>query len=56
MGKNVYAPHFNRDTFEFASPERDGPKPRIKKLLPFLKNITEENDLENFKDLILVAS
>ena len=53
MGKTVYVPHFNRDTVEFASRERDGSKPGIKVLLPFLKNITEESDLENFQDLIL---
>ena len=27
--------------------------PGIKTLLPFLKNITEESDLENFQDLIV---
>ena len=48
MGKTVYVPHFNRDTVEFASRERDGSKPGIKILLPVLKNITEESDLENF--------
>ena len=59
MGKPFYVPHFNRDTVEFAlfalfaSRERDGSKPGIKILLPFLKNITEESDLENFQDLIL---
>ena len=53
MGKTVYVPHFNRDTVEFASRERDKSKPGIKILLPFLKNITEESDLENFQDLIL---
>ena len=53
MGKTVYVPHFNRDTVEFASRERDdGSKPGIKILLPFLENI-EESDLENFQDLIL---
>ena len=46
-------PYFNRDTVEFASRERDESKPGIKTLLPFLKNITEESDLENFEDLIL---
>ena len=50
MGKTVY---FNRDTVEFASRERDESKPTIKTLLPFLKNITEESDLENFQDLVL---
>ena len=53
MGKTVYVPHFNRDTVEFASRERDGSKPRIKILRPFLRNITEESDLENFQDLKL---
>ena len=37
----------------FASCEREKSKPGIKILLPFLKNITEESDLENFQDLIL---
>ena len=46
-------PHCKRDTVEFASRERDERKPEIKTLLPFLKNITEESDLENFQDLIL---
>ena len=55
MGKPVYVPHFNRDTVEFASRERDGLKPGIKILLPFLKTITEESGLENFQDLILVC-
>ena len=53
MGKTVYVPHFNRDTVEFASRERDESKPGIKTLLPFLKSITEESDLENFQHLIL---
>ena len=53
VGKTVYVPHFNRDTVEFASRQRDESKPRIKTLLPFLKNITEKSDLENFQDLIL---
>ena len=53
IGKTVYVPYFNRDTVEFASRERDESKPGIKTLLPFLKNITEESDLENFEDLIL---
>ena len=30
MGKTVYVPHFNRDTVEFASRERDESKPGIK--------------------------
>ena len=53
MGKTVYVPHFNRDTVEFASREREKSKPGIKTLLPFLKNVTEESDLENFQGLIL---
>ena len=53
MGKTVYVPHFNRATVEFASRERDGLKPGIKILLPFLKNITEESELENFQDLVM---
>ena len=47
MGKTVTVPHFYRDTVEFA------PNPGIKTLMPFLKNITEESDLENFQDLIV---
>ena len=53
MGKTVYVPHFNRDTVQFASREREKSKPGIKILLPFLKNVTEESDLENFQDLLL---
>ena len=38
---------------------RDESNPEIKTLLPFLKNITKESDLENFQDLtvaiVLVA-
>ena len=56
MGKTVYVPHFNRDTVEFASRERDdGSKPGVIILFPFLKNITEESDLENVQDLILAV-
>ena len=51
MGKTAHVPHFKRDTN--ASRERDEPKSGIKTLLPFLKNITEESDLENFQDLIM---
>ena len=51
MGKTVTVPHFNRETVEFASRESDESNPGIKTLLPFLKNITEESDLENFQDL-----
>ena len=53
MGKIVAVPHFNRNTVEFASRERDESNPGIKTLLPFLKKITEESDLENFQDLIV---
>ena len=53
MGKNVTVPHFNRDMVEFASRRRDESNPEIKTLQPFLKNITEESDLENFQDLIV---
>ena len=52
IGKTVYVPHFSRDTVEFVSRERDKSKPGIKTLLPFLKNITEESDLENSPDLV----
>ena len=30
-------------------------KPGIKTLRPFLKNISEESDLENFQDLIVAS-
>ena len=53
MGKTFAVPHFNRDTIELASRERDQSNPGIKTLLRFLKNITEESDLENFQDLIV---
>ena len=53
IGKTVTVPHFNRDTVEFASRKRDESNPGIKTLMPFLKNITEESDLENFQDLIV---
>ena len=56
MGKTVTVPHFNRDTVgtvEFASRKRNESNPGIKTLLPFLKNITEERDFENFQDLIV---
>ena len=52
MSKTVTVPHFNRDTVEFASGKRDKSNPGIKTLLPLLKDITEESDLENFQDLI----
>lgn len=48
MGKTVNVPHFNCDTVEYASRERDDRiKTRDQILLPFLENITEESDLEN---------
>ena len=53
MGKTVSVPHFNRDTVELASRKRDESNPGIKTMLPFLKNITEESDLENYQDLIV---
>ena len=53
MDNTVNVPHFNRDTVEFASRERDESKPGIKTPPPFLKNITEESDLKNFQDLIV---
>ena len=53
MGKTVPAPHFNRDTVEFASLERDESNLGIKTLLPFLKKVTEQSDLENFQDLMV---
>ena len=34
MRKTVNVPHFNRDTVEYASRERDESKPEIKILLP----------------------
>ena len=55
MGKTFNVPHFNRDTVEYASCEKHGSKPEIKPLLPFLKNITEESDLENFQDLVVAV-
>ena len=53
MGKTVTVPHFNSDTVEFASRKRDESNQRIQTLLPFLKKITEESDLENFQDFIV---
>ena len=56
FGKTVRVPHFNSDTVEYPSRERDESKPGIKTLLPFLKkkkNITEESELEDFEDLIV---
>ena len=34
MGNTVYVPHFNRDTIEYASREKDESKPGIKTLRP----------------------
>ena len=51
MGKTV--PHFDRDTIECTSRERDESKLGIKTRLHFLKNITEESDLENFQDHVV---
>ena len=53
MGKTVYVPHFNCDMVKVASRERGESKLGIKTLLPFVQNITEESDLENFQNLIL---
>ena len=53
MGKTVNAPHFNRDTVEFASRRRNESNPGNKTLLPFPKNITQESDFEKFQDLIV---
>ena len=53
MGKTVPAPHFTRDTVEFASRERDESNLGIKTLLPFLKKVKEQSDLENFQDLMV---
>ena len=54
MGKTVTVPHFNHDAVEFASRKRDKSNLGVKTLLPFLKNIMEESDFENFQDLIVV--
>ena len=40
MGKTVYLPHFNRDTFAFASRYGDESKPGIKTLLPLWAAVT----------------
>ena len=53
MDKTVNVPHFNRETVEYASRGEMDQKPGIKTMLPFLKNIREESDLENFQDLIV---
>ena len=58
LGKTVNVPHFNlacenRDTVEYASRERDESKHGIKTLLPFLKNVTDESNLEDFEDLMV---
>ena len=58
MGKIVAVLHFNRDTVEFAS-RREMNRTQGSKhcflFYPFLKNITEESDLEDFQDLIMLA-
>ena len=58
MGKIAAVLHFNCDTVEFASPrginQTQGSKHRFL-FCPFLKNITEESDLEDFQDLIMLA-
>ena len=51
MGEIVAVLHFNRETVDFASCERDESNPGIKTLLPFLKNITKESDLDNLQDV-----
>ena len=53
MGKTVNMPHFNREHGRVRTRERDESKPGINTLLPFLKNVTKESDLENFQDLIV---
>ena len=53
VGKTVRVPHFNLDTVEYPSRERDESKPGIKTLLPFLENIAEDSELEDFEDLIV---
>ena len=54
MGKTVYVPHFNRDTVEFASRERDESNPGIKTPPPFMseKHYGREQFGE-FSDLIV---
>ena len=54
MGKTVYVPHFNRNTVEFASRERDESKPGIKTPPPFMseKHYGREQFGE-FSDLIV---
>ena len=51
MGKTVYVPHFNRDTVECASRERDKSNPGIKTKLSFVKNKRER--FREFQDLIV---
>ena len=53
-GKSVNVPIFivTRSS-TVTSRERNESKPGIKTRLPFLKNITEESDLENFQDLVV---
>ena len=53
MGKTINVPHFNGYTVDYASRKRDESKHGIKTLLPFLKNVTDESNLEDFEDLIV---
>ena len=58
MGKIGAVLHFNRDTVEFASPRERNQAHGSKHCFlfcPFLKKITEESDLEDFQDLIMLA-
>ena len=58
MGKIVAVLHFNRDTVEFASPREINQTQGSKHVFffcPFLKNSTEESDLEDFQDLMMLA-
>ena len=58
MGKIVAVLHFNRDTVEFASSREINQTQGSKHCYlscPFLKNITEESDLDDFQDLIMLA-
>ena len=58
MGKIVAVLYFNHDTVEFASLREINHTQGSKHCFlfcPFLKNITEESDLEDFQDLIMLA-
>ena len=52
-GKIVTVPHFNRDTVEFASRERDESNPGIKKTASFSEKHYQRERLEYFQDLIV---